>query len=124
MPTGMPPKETPSPSSAPGSRTSLEIASQPECWRQAAKAAPQYAPALPRRGERVAVVGCGTSWFMASPTRRCASRAAMARPTPSPLPSFRPGAVTTGSWPSLARARPPKYWTCSAGCAAPSPPPR
>jgi fructoselysine-6-P-deglycase FrlB-like protein len=61
----MSPKETPSLSSAPGSRTSVEIATQPECWRQAAKAAPQYAPALPRRGERVAVVGCGTSWFMA-----------------------------------------------------------
>ncbi|MBL7254548.1 SIS domain-containing protein [Paractinoplanes lichenicola] len=40
-----------------------EIASQPECWRQAAKLAD--APGLPRRGERVAVVGCGTSWFMA-----------------------------------------------------------
>jgi len=40
-----------------------EIASQPECWRQAAKLAD--APGLPVRGERVAVVGCGTSWFMA-----------------------------------------------------------
>ncbi|MCY1142679.1 sugar isomerase [Actinoplanes sp. Pm04-4] len=40
-----------------------EIASQPECWRQAAKLAD--APGLPERGERVAVVGCGTSWFMA-----------------------------------------------------------
>jgi len=40
-----------------------EIASQPDCWRQAAKLAD--APGLPARGERVAVVGCGTSWFMA-----------------------------------------------------------
>ncbi|WP_250028247.1 SIS domain-containing protein [Paractinoplanes maris] len=40
-----------------------EIASQPECWRKAAKLAD--APGLPARGERVAVVGCGTSWFMA-----------------------------------------------------------
>ncbi|MFY1634519.1 SIS domain-containing protein [Solwaraspora sp. WMMB335] len=40
-----------------------EIASQPECWRQAAGMA--TASALPRDGERVAVVGCGTSWFMA-----------------------------------------------------------
>ena len=40
-----------------------EIASQPECWRQAAKLAD--APGLPERGDRVAVVGCGTSWFMA-----------------------------------------------------------
>ena len=40
-----------------------EIASQPDCWRLAAKAAD--APGLPSAGERVAVVGCGTSWFMA-----------------------------------------------------------
>ncbi|MFF3286996.1 SIS domain-containing protein [Streptomyces sp. NPDC003023] len=47
------------------SRTSAEIASQPAVWRQAAHTLPQHAAALPRRGERVAVVGCGTSWFMA-----------------------------------------------------------
>ncbi|MFI5895351.1 SIS domain-containing protein [Actinoplanes sp. NPDC051513] len=40
-----------------------EIASQPDCWRLAAKLADS--PGLPARGERVAVVGCGTSWFMA-----------------------------------------------------------
>ncbi|ROT26260.1 SIS domain-containing protein [Micromonospora sp. HM5-17] len=42
-----------------------EINSQPECWRQAAALAASSAAALPRPGERVAVVGCGTSWFMA-----------------------------------------------------------
>ncbi|MFJ2187166.1 SIS domain-containing protein [Kitasatospora sp. NPDC087861] len=47
------------------SHTSTEIASQPGCWRRAAESLPRYAPALPRRGERVAVTGCGTSWFMA-----------------------------------------------------------
>ncbi|MFH9331014.1 SIS domain-containing protein [Streptomyces althioticus] len=47
------------------SRTSAEIASQPSVWRQAAESLPRQAAALPRRGERVAVVGCGTSWFMA-----------------------------------------------------------
>ncbi|MEV6977438.1 SIS domain-containing protein [Kitasatospora sp. NPDC093806] len=52
-------------SAAPPSRTSVEIASQPDCWRRAADALPRFAAALPRRGERVAVVGCGTSWFMA-----------------------------------------------------------
>jgi fructoselysine-6-P-deglycase FrlB-like protein len=40
-----------------------EIASQPDCWRTAAKLA--GSPGLPAPGERVAVVGCGTSWFMA-----------------------------------------------------------
>lgn len=43
-----------------------EIASQPECWSRAASLAPRVAGALPRPGERVAVVGCGTSWFVAS----------------------------------------------------------
>ncbi|PRY38633.1 SIS domain-containing protein [Umezawaea tangerina] len=47
--------------------TTVEIASQPDCWRRAAEVAadPATARALPRRGERVAVVGCGTSLFMA-----------------------------------------------------------
>ena len=40
-----------------------EIASQPECWVRAADLA--LSPALPSPGERVAVTGCGTSWFMA-----------------------------------------------------------
>ncbi|MFC1414284.1 SIS domain-containing protein [Streptacidiphilus sp. N1-12] len=53
------------PAPARGSRTSVEIASQPVCWRQAAETLPAHTAALPRRGERVAVVGCGTSWFMA-----------------------------------------------------------
>ncbi|MEO3742500.1 sugar isomerase [Plantactinospora sp. B5E13] len=42
-----------------------EISSQPECWRQAAALAAGSAGVLPARGERVAVIGCGTSWFMA-----------------------------------------------------------
>ncbi len=40
-----------------------EIASQPECWRRAAEH--DGMGKLPQPGERVAVVGCGTSWFMA-----------------------------------------------------------
>ncbi len=42
-----------------------EIASQPATWRTAAELVPTVADALPRPGERVAVVGCGTSWFIA-----------------------------------------------------------
>jgi fructoselysine-6-P-deglycase FrlB-like protein len=47
--------------------TQREVASQPACWRRAARLAadPDVAGALPARGERVAVAGCGTSWFMA-----------------------------------------------------------
>ncbi|MEU8247010.1 sugar isomerase [Nonomuraea sp. NPDC048916] len=43
--------------------TEAEIASQPDCWRRAVENVP--VDALPRPGERVAVVGCGTSWFIA-----------------------------------------------------------
>jgi fructoselysine-6-P-deglycase FrlB-like protein len=42
-----------------------EIASQPACWRRAVELAAVSAMALPRRGHRVAAVGCGTSWFIA-----------------------------------------------------------
>jgi len=43
-----------------------EMASQPACWRRAAEiAAGPLADALPRPGERVAIVGCGTSLYMA-----------------------------------------------------------
>jgi len=41
-----------------------EIASQPACWERAAAVAAAGSAALPRPGERVAVVGCGTSWFI------------------------------------------------------------
>ncbi len=42
-----------------------EILTQPADWRRAAALAPRHEDVLPRQGERVAVVGCGTSWFMA-----------------------------------------------------------
>jgi fructoselysine-6-P-deglycase FrlB-like protein len=42
-----------------------EVASQPACWLRAAGLAAAVAGVLPARGERVAVVGCGTSWFIA-----------------------------------------------------------
>ena len=45
--------------------TEAEIASQPGCWLRAAGLAPAVAGVLPAHGERVAVVGCGTSWFIA-----------------------------------------------------------
>ncbi|MEU6403409.1 sugar isomerase [Streptomyces sp. NPDC046985] len=42
-----------------------ELTSQPDCWRRVAADAAGHAAALPAPGERVAVVGCGTSYFMA-----------------------------------------------------------
>ncbi len=41
-----------------------EVASQPQMWRQVAEFAPSVFGDLPAKGERVAVVGCGSSWFM------------------------------------------------------------
>ena len=38
-----------------------EIASQPECWAKAIEQAASAGPALPAPGERVAVIGCGSS---------------------------------------------------------------
>ncbi|GAA0815020.1 SIS domain-containing protein [Spirilliplanes yamanashiensis] len=45
------------------SHVKAELASQPDCWRRAAELS--AADGLPATGERTAVVGCGTSWFMA-----------------------------------------------------------
>ncbi|MFD0000948.1 SIS domain-containing protein [Streptomyces sp. NPDC127178] len=42
-----------------------ELNSQPECWTRAATEAAGLGGVLPAPGERVAVVGCGTSYFMA-----------------------------------------------------------
>jgi fructoselysine-6-P-deglycase FrlB-like protein len=42
-----------------------EIDSQPQTWQEAARLAAGPACPLPPGGQRVAVIGCGTSWFMA-----------------------------------------------------------
>ncbi|MCL7375336.1 SIS domain-containing protein [Streptomyces sp. 35G-GA-8] len=42
-----------------------ELASQPDCWRRAAALAGAVRDKLPEPGERTAVIGCGTSLFMA-----------------------------------------------------------
>jgi fructoselysine-6-P-deglycase FrlB-like protein len=47
------------------SHVSTEIESQPATWRRALDLMPSLSTALPSPGERVAVIGCGTSWFMA-----------------------------------------------------------
>ncbi|PZE87135.1 SIS domain-containing protein [Curtobacterium sp. MCBD17_032] len=44
---------------------SAELATQPDSWRSAAALLPSFVDVLPQPGERVAVVGCGTSWFIA-----------------------------------------------------------
>lgn len=43
-----------------------EIASQPDCWARALQASDEAVKVLPGRGERVAIIGCGTSWHVAA----------------------------------------------------------
>ncbi|GAA2708226.1 SIS domain-containing protein [Actinoplanes palleronii] len=45
--------------------TSAEIASQPAVWRRAATLEPEAVRELAAPGERMLVLGCGTSWFVA-----------------------------------------------------------
>jgi fructoselysine-6-P-deglycase FrlB-like protein len=64
-----------------------EIASQPECWLEAARLAreSQTRAALPAPGARVAIVGCGTSLFMA---QACAAlREALGAGETDPFPA-------------------------------------
>ena len=48
------------------SHVEAELASQPDCWARAAESTADYANALPAAGERVAVIGCGTSLHIAA----------------------------------------------------------
>jgi fructoselysine-6-P-deglycase FrlB-like protein len=45
-----------------------EIASQPEVWRRSAALAETERELLPAAGERIALIGCGTSYFAAQST--------------------------------------------------------
>lgn len=47
------------------SQVLTEITSQPACWWRAAALGHAVADVLPQTGERVAVIGCGTSYYMA-----------------------------------------------------------
>lgn len=42
-----------------------ELLTQPDCWRQAARLAAEASDCLPPHGARVAIAGCGTSYYMA-----------------------------------------------------------
>ena len=72
---GMPPDSLMAPGSgadlrraySPSRHVSTEIADQPSAWARAAKlgATERVLQALPERGQRVAIIGCGTSFYMA-----------------------------------------------------------
>ena len=51
--------------SHPNRHLAAEMATQPEDWLRAAARATREATLLPSSGETVAVVGCGTSWYVA-----------------------------------------------------------
>ncbi|MFD7261079.1 SIS domain-containing protein [Streptomyces sp. NPDC059874] len=47
------------------SHVAYELSTQPECWERAAELAPARRAVLPRPADRIAIVGCGTSYYMA-----------------------------------------------------------
>ncbi|MFI5827889.1 SIS domain-containing protein [Streptomyces sp. NPDC051578] len=47
------------------SHVAHELVTQPACWERAAELAPARRAVLPQPGERTAIVGCGTSYYMA-----------------------------------------------------------
>lgn len=70
-----------------------EIASQPACWRRAAELAATHPAGMPVPGERVAVLGCGTSLFMAqsyAALRESAGEGETDAFTPTEAPLHRP----------------------------------
>lgn len=46
------------------SHLAVEVVGQPDDWQRVSRRLGQYADLLPTRGSRLAVVGCGTSFFM------------------------------------------------------------
>jgi fructoselysine-6-P-deglycase FrlB-like protein len=58
------PASTPDPAAALSPATRAEIASQPGLWRRAIQVARDGVRGLPAAGERVLVLGCGTSYYV------------------------------------------------------------
>lgn len=59
------PNTTSSPDAVHRSHLAAELATQPDNWVDAADLAREHAALLPAAGERVAVIGCGTSLYVA-----------------------------------------------------------
>ena len=68
-----------------------EIVSQPDCWERAADAAGAYRAVLPAAGERVAVVGCGSSWFIGQSYAALRERAGLGETDAFACSEFPPG---------------------------------
>ncbi|MFD9041137.1 SIS domain-containing protein [Streptomyces bottropensis] len=65
-----------------------ELNSQPECWARVAAEAVEHAGVLSAPGERVAVVGCGTSYFMAQAAARLRERVGQGETDAFPASEF------------------------------------
>lgn len=91
-----------------------ELQSQPETWRKAARIGAAVG-ALPAAGQRVAVVGCGTSWFMAQ--SYAALREGAGLGVTDPFAASKRSSAATGAttrwWRSPARAPRPRCCACS-----------
>ncbi|WP_234332016.1 SIS domain-containing protein [Streptomyces sp. NRRL S-87] len=73
---------------APAGHAARELASQPECWLRAAELAPSYRDVLPAQGERVALTGCGTSYYMAKAAAALRERAGLGETDAFPASEF------------------------------------
>ncbi|WP_375388087.1 hypothetical protein [uncultured Amnibacterium sp.] len=68
---------------APGAHMEAELRSQATTWRRALQLTPSVAQILPRDDERVLVVGCGTSYYMATRTRTSGTTPGSVAPAPA-----------------------------------------
>lgn len=74
---------------APGSITLAEISSQPQMWSRAMRQLPAGGGPLPRSGEQVLVLGCGTSYYIGDAYARLRTALGLGRTraaVPSELP--------------------------------------
>jgi fructoselysine-6-P-deglycase FrlB-like protein len=62
-----------------GATTSREVMSQPEIWSRVIAEAPVTSPVLPAAGEKVLVVGCGTSYYVGDSYARRRNAAGLGR---------------------------------------------
>ena len=85
------------------SETAHEIASQPACWREASTRVAAAGVKLPQPGERVAIVGCGTSWFIGQ-AYAALREAAGHGPTDAFAASESPPGRTYDRWVALSRS--------------------
>ncbi|MFJ7153924.1 SIS domain-containing protein [Streptomyces sp. NPDC101118] len=70
------------------SHAARELATQPECWQRAADLAPGHRDRLPAPGERVAITGCGTSYYMAKAAAVLRERAGLGETDAFPASEF------------------------------------